>query len=188
MTRHKEQAYLEWLVIRGQQGDSGAFNTLVRHWQPRLAAYALTRLGDRDAAQDVSQEAWLTISRKLHSLKDPAAFAGWSFRITERRCHDWFRRSYRQREAPWQEQEVPWQDGGVTDPVGHGSAEATLDVARVLKMLDPRLAIVLRLYYLEELAVSEIAGVLDIPAGTVKSRLYYARKFVNDILTETDNE
>lgn len=78
-------------------------------------------------------------------------------------------------------------DGSVPEGVSEegvcdDSVETSRTVEELLGRLDPRLALVLRLYYLEELGIDEIAEICALPAGTVKSRLYYARKLLAGVL------
>lgn len=172
------QAYNEWLVIRCQQGEDEAFTALVELWHRRYYLYALRRLGDRDAALDATQECLLSISRSLGQLSDPATFPKWSFRILERRCVDSLRRKLRDRKL------FP-EDGAELPEVGsEDGVESSLTVQELLAGLDPRLEIVLRLYYLEELSLDEIAEICELPTGTVKSRLFYARKLLAGVLKE----
>lgn len=171
----KHRSFVEWLVLRSQQGEREAFNELVRHWQQRYFLYAYNRLKDREAARDVTQECLLSISRNLKKLADPAAFPKWSFRILERRCIDWLRKRIREREVFEEQAELP--DIGAQD-----NSEAKLSVESLLNKLDSRLAVILRLYYLEDMSVDEIAEVQAVPKGTIKSRLYYARKLMAKIL------
>ncbi len=173
----KQRGFNEWLIIRSQNGEKDAFNTLIKSWEQRYYLYALNRLKDREAARDVTQECLISISRNLRKLSDPAAYPKWSFRILERRCIDWLRKTIREREV-FQEQEI-LPEIGVSD-----DNEAKLSVEQLLAMMDSRLASILRLYYLEALTVQEIAEINGVPAGTVKSRLYYARKLMIKMLEE----
>ena len=167
----KQRSYNEWLIIRCQQGEEEAFTALVKSWEQRYYLYALNRLKDKEAARDVTQNCLLSISRSLNKLADPAAYPKWSFRILERRCIDWLRKTIRERELFQQQETVP--EIAVSDGI-----EAKLSVEQLLAQLDPRLATILRLYYLEALTIDEIAEISDVPAGTVKSRLFYARKLM----------
>jgi RNA polymerase sigma-70 factor, ECF subfamily len=175
----KQKSFAEWLVIRSQQGERGAFDELVKHWQQRYFLYAYNRLKDREAARDVTQECLLSISRSLNKLADPAAFPKWSFRILERRCIDWLRKKIREREVIQEQTEIP-------DLAAFDNTESQLSVEALLNKLDSRLAVILRLYYLETLSVEEIAEVQGVPKGTVKSRLFYARKLMIKVIG--DNE
>lgn len=177
MRELKQRSFNEWLIIRCQQGERDAFTSLVKNWEQRYYLYALNRLKDKEAARDVTQECLLSISRSLGNLSDPAAFPKWSFRILERRCIDWLRKTIREREVIQQQETVPEIE------VSDGTI-AKLSVEQLLAKLDSRLATILRLYYLESLTVNEIAEISDVPAGTVKSRLFYARKLMMKALEE----
>lgn len=173
----KESSYNEWLVIESQRGSLEAFDTLVKNWEQRYFLYALNRLKMREAARDVTQESLISISKGLLKLSDPGSYPKWSFRIVERRCVDWLRKTIREREfVQTQEElpEIPVQDG----------IEEKLSVEQLLAQLDPALATTLRLYYLESLSILEIAEVTAVPTGTVKSRLFYARKLLAKLLED----
>lgn len=171
----KESSYNEWLVIESQRGEVEAFNSLIRKWEQRYYLYALNRLKHQEAARDVTQDSLISISKGLTRLSDPASFPKWSFRIVERRCVDWLRKTIREREFVRTQEalpEIPVEDG----------IEDKLSVEQLLAKLDPALATTLRLYYLESLTILEIAEVIEVPAGTVKSRLFYARKMMTRLL------
>jgi RNA polymerase sigma factor (sigma-70 family) len=173
----KQRSFNEWLIIRCQQGERDAFTALVKAWERRYYLYALNRLKDREAAKDVTQDCLLSISRSLGTLSDPVAFPKWSFRILERRCIDWLRKTIRERELIQQQENLP--DIGFSD-----DTEDKLNVEQLLAKLDSRLATILRLYYLESLSIDEIAEISDVPPGTVKSRLFYARKLMMKALEQ----
>lgn len=177
MTDQKQKSFVEWLVVRSQHGERDAFEELVKHWQQRFYLYAFNRLNEREAARDVTQDAFLSISRSISKLKDPTTFPKWGFRIVERRCIDWQRKRVRERQVFQELNEVP--DIGIET-----NQEAEISAETLLRKLDPRLATILRLYYLENLTVAEIAEVQSVPKGTVKSRLFYARKLMTKALEE----
>lgn len=170
-----ERSFNEWLVLESQRGETDAFNTLMKNWEQRYFLYALNRLTSREAARDVVQESLISISKGLHRLADPAAFPKWSFRIVERRCADCLRKTIRDREFIQAQEELPEIE--IRDGI-----EEQLTVEQLLSKMDSSLAAVLRLYYLEALTIQEIAEVNDVPAGTVKSRLFYARKMMSNLL------
>ena len=93
--RRKEQHEIldEYLVLRGQGGDREAMRSLVDLLHPRLVAHAWHLTGDRNAADDVVQEAWLAIVRGLRRLRDPARFRSWALKIVTFKCRDWIRRA-----------------------------------------------------------------------------------------------
>ena len=171
----KERSFNEWLVIESQHGEKDAFNTLIKNWEQRYFLYALNRLKSREAAKGVTQESLISISKSLRKLADPASYPKWSFRIVEKRCVDWLRKTIREREFIQTQEELP------EVPVRDG-IEDTLSVEQLLSKMDSRLATILRLYYLEALSIQEIAEVINVPSGTVKSRLFYARKMMTKLL------
>ena len=185
MDRLRQQSYSEWLIVRCQMGNSEAFNNLVQLWHQRFLLYAINRIRDRDAAQDVTQECLLSISRSINKLDDPAAFPKWSFRILERRCVDWLRKTIRERERMCAQQTAAHQlRDAELEVVPANPLETNLTVAQLLGSLDPKLATLLRLYYLESLSVEEIAEINAVPVGTIKSRLYYARKLLGTLIDQ----
>lgn len=171
MTRSRTRIYEEFLVLETQRGSSEAFDRLVRQVQPSLLAHA-RRLSGPEVALDVTQDAWLAIARGIRRLDDPARFRGWALRIVSRSCADALSSSRRRREREEAAAEERRRDGG----------EECDDLSELLVILPPDERAVLSLYYLERFSVKEIAEVLEIPKGTVKSRLYRARESCREIL------
>lgn len=171
MTDQKQRAYSEWLVICYQQGDRASFDALCRLWEKRFLLYAIRRLENPDTSRDVTQETLISISKGLRNLSDPAAFPGWAFRILERRCADQLRSMVRERQVFADGQHVP--DGASTD-----NTENEISVQKLLHDLDSRVKVVLQLHYLDGFSVNEIAQILEVPPGTIKSRLFYARRLL----------
>ena len=175
-----DHVYDELLVLRCQEGDHDAFDELVSRWQQRLAHHARRLLNHRDAAGDVLQEAWMAIVRGIGRLDDPASFRQWAYRIVTHKCTDWIRRQQRRRRLS--ESVARESAGAVAEPAvdtGEGDVERLRGALRALP--GDRQAL-LSLHYLEGASVAEIAGILDIPEGTVKSRLYHARHHLKDVL------
>ncbi|GJM14564.1 MAG: RNA polymerase sigma factor [Pseudohongiella sp.] len=179
MRNLKERSFNEWLVIESQRGQKDAFDTLIKKWEQRYFLYAFNRLKNREAAKDVTQESLISIAKSLPKLSDSATYPKWSFRIVERRCVDWLRKTIRDREFIQAQEELP------EIPVRDG-IEDKLSVEQLLSKLDSRVATILRLYYLESLTIQEIAEVSEVPVGTVKSRLFYARKMMTRLLENND--
>lgn len=177
----KQRAYSEWLVLRCQQGDSAAFRLLIAHWEKRLLLYALRRLEDKDAAQDATQECLLAVSRGLNGLTDPGAFPKWVFQILERRCVDALRKKIRERQFIAETDSLP--ESSTED-----NTENELTVRELLKDFDPSIRVVLQLHYRDGFSVTEIAEIIGVPAGTVKSRLFYARKALLNKATSKPEE
>jgi RNA polymerase sigma factor (sigma-70 family) len=175
--RTREDVLDDVLVLAAQAGQAEAFERLAARWQPRLARYAWQLLGDADGARDAVQETWLAVVRGLPRLQDPACFRSWVLRITARRCADWIesrRRGRRRTEGLARAESLPSRpETGLDD---------LLRVRTALAALEPGRRALMSLFYVEGLSVAEIARVLGVPAGTVKSRLHHARERVRAAL------
>ena len=170
-----ERVLDEYLVVLSQAGSTDALNRLAHRWTPRLQRYAARLLGSGDGpeiARDVVQDTWVGAIRGLRRLRDPAQFPAWIYGIATRKCADAIRASMRRRRLGV----LVAFDG--TEEKGSSSiaADNRIDLATGIRGLPPEQRGVLHLFYGEELSVEEIASALNIPAGTVKSRLHYARE------------
>ncbi len=169
MTRTREQIEDELLVLRVQAGERAAMDCLVRRWEGRLRRFAAHKLGDSDGSADVVQDAWLAIARGMRRLDDPAAFGPWARRIVANKCADSIRRRARDRAAIRSVE--PTEEAVETPPAG-----SDLDaLRRAIRFLPEDARAILYLHYSQGLGVRAIARLLDIPSGTVKSRLHYTR-------------
>jgi RNA polymerase sigma-70 factor (ECF subfamily) len=171
MTRAAARILDAYLVVSAQAGDRAAFAQLVARWQRRLLAHAWRLMGDQEAAADAVQTAWAEMVRGLAWLDDADAFAAWAYRIVSRCCA---------RQIGWAVQQralgatlanevdglVPPDDGGIDAALLHHAIRAL--------PADQRAAIAL--FHLEEMSVAEVAVALDVPVGTVKTRLMHARR------------
>jgi RNA polymerase sigma-70 factor, ECF subfamily len=157
------------LVLRAQRGEESAFAALVQRGGDQMYATAHHILRDSDLAADAVQQAWIDIWRKLPQLREPDAFTGWAYRIVVRAALA----EAKERSASRIRTE-PIRVEGHPDP-GVGSRlddrdELERGFARL--GLEHRAVVVLKHY--AGLSNSEIATALDIPEGTVRSRLYNA--------------
>jgi RNA polymerase sigma-70 factor (ECF subfamily) len=163
----------EELVRRTLAGDRGAFGILVERHQRRAYNLALRMLGGEDDARDATQEAFLTALRKLASFRGDAAFSTWLHRVTVNACYDLLRRSAR---APLTARgDEPRPEPGPPAPDHAEATAASVDLHRALLRLPPDHRAVLVLHDVQDLSYEEVARVLGVPVGTVKSRLHRAR-------------
>jgi RNA polymerase sigma factor (sigma-70 family) len=172
-TRSPEAARDEWLVLRCQLGEREAFDALIARWHPLLWRYAVRLTGDADAAADVVQEVWLRAVRGLTRLRDAARFRAWLFGIARRVLMDRLRLRYA--EPPMEPLELDEIEGPAAD-------EERVEDLPLLQVELDRLPLpereVLVLFYLQELSLNDIAAIAAIPVGTVKSRLFRARRML----------
>lgn len=188
MQRDSERIYDEYLVASAQAGDRAAWERLVVRWQPRLLRHAWRLTGHADRAADQVQDAWVDIWKGLRRLDDVAAFPAWAFRIVTRRCQ----RSWSTNEAAHADlldiADTPYDSDHA---VAAETMARDIDVARVqaaMAMLPPGQRAALSLFHLEELSVAEISIALDVPPGTVKTRLMHARLKIRARLEGDSNE
>lgn len=178
----------EYLVIQSRLGDSRAFARLVRRWHPRLVRHAYGFTRDMDAARDVAQESWIGVMRGLRSLRDPARFRAWAFGIVANKARDWVRREQARRAR----EDVGAAAGIDSDALATaaspdlGPREAGVRRIRAgFARLEPGQRTLLTRFYLDEMSVRELAESLDVPVGTIKSRLFYARNALRAALEDS---
>jgi RNA polymerase sigma-70 factor (ECF subfamily) len=147
------------------------------------AAYRLARaiLRDSTDAQDATHDAFEQAWRRWSTLRDPARFEPWFDRILVNICRDRLRS--RRRQATDISAEVAISAG---DPFAHADDRDLL--ANAIAVLSPDHRVVVALRYYRDLPVDEIASQLDIPAGTVQSRLHYALKHLHAAIDAADGK
>lgn len=162
----------ELLVVRCQLGEREAFDELVDRWHPSIWRYVRRLVSQSDEAEEITQEVWLRILRGILALGDPAGLPAWIFTIARRTVMDRLRARYGQPVLVPLEEETS-DLYGTSDPDLAWMDEEILTQA--LRELSPMEREVLVLFHLRELSLREVAQVLGIPDGTVKSRLSRAR-------------
>jgi len=163
------QAEHDLLVIDAQDGSRTALDALVRHHHRNLLRFAYSLCRDTALAQDAVQDAWIKVAGRLRSLDDPRAFRGWVYHAVRWRVFDLLKRSHRSDRSL----EIAGTDAEL--PVGAESMDRNIDLRAAISDLPAIDRETLQLFYVNGLTISEIAVVLDIPPGTVKSRLHRAR-------------
>lgn len=173
-------------VRRARAGDAGAFEHLVVRYQRRIFNLALRLLGSRADAEDATQEAFVRAFASLASFRGESRFGTWLYRVAVNACHDLLRR--RQREHPGGTEPAPATPRGAAEASGPERvaerAEVRLLLERALAELpvEYRAAVVLR--DLHDLSYEEIAHVLGVAVGTVKSRIHRGRRWLRLRLAE----
>jgi RNA polymerase sigma-70 factor (ECF subfamily) len=175
------------LVERWQGGDASAFESLVRRHERRVFGLVFRMLGSREEAEDVAQEAFLALHRHGHRFRGEARFSTFVYRVAANAALN-RRRSLARRRAR-EEALAKRQDAGddlpaaprdPEDAAAGGQIQQRVQAALLALPRDLRMAIVL--YDLEGQSYGEIARVLRIPEGTVKSRIHRARTALRDRL------
>lgn len=169
--RDEDRIYDDYLAAAARAGDRPAFNELARRWEKKLVRHAWRLTGDAEAARDIAQDAWGSIAAGLKRLDDSAVFPAFAFRVVTRRAADHIRTRQRQRAlhaAVAAEPSAPFE-------LNDASASARA-LQKALADLPAEQRAAIALFYLEDLSVAEIACALDVPAGTIKTRLMAARE------------
>ena len=179
----------EGLVQRFQEGNAAAFEELVARHSTRVYNLCLRILGDPDEAADASQDTFLSALRKLHTFRGDAAFTTWLHRVTVNACYDSLRRKRRRpmlRVVTDEDDDRP--EPSIPSPDHADRVVLSIDVAAALTRIPEEFRIALVMADVEDLPYEEIASVLEIPVGTVKSRVFRGRAALGKALGARDGE
>jgi len=178
LPREKQAILQELLVLRCQRGESQAFDELIRLWEERLFYYIRRLVESEEDAWDVLQQTWVRVLKGIKTLRDPERLPVWLYQVARTAALSHWRGHYRDhsgREA-------------VCDLAGLPAAEAAdpFDDAEQVHLGLSQISVahreVLTLHFLEEFPLDQIAEILGIPVGTVKSRLFHARRALRAVL------
>ena len=169
------------LVEHARDGDTGAFGELVRIHHQKVIDLVFRMYGDISLAEDVAQETFIRAWQKLPSYEPRSSFRNWLYRIAANLAVDSLRREVGKSESL--DETLHTSEKKPETVVAE--AEVSEQVQRAILALPPasRIVLVLRVY--EDLSYQEISSTLDIPVGTVMSRLNYARTSLRQMLKET---
>ena len=166
----------QW-VARCREGDENALGMLIARHRNRLVRTATNLLRDRYEAEDVAQEAFLKGFRELPKLRDDRAFSGYLYRICVRLCMDRLR---------LKRAELTEFDS--VQPHEGGAVENRVVIEKLLSQLPAELRTTLVLREMEQLSYEEVAEVMRVPIGTVRSRLHTARERFRKLWVEAVGE
>jgi RNA polymerase sigma-70 factor (ECF subfamily) len=181
--------YDEELVFRLQRGDEWAFQLLVRRFRKKIFSIAFGITLDAEESQDIVQEVFLQDYRRIGDFRGDAALSTWLHRITVNRCLNWKRRLARR--FKWLHATTDSSDDGpVTEPESQlpspesrvVGAQTRQQIDNALNTLPDQARTVFVLRELEGLSYEAIADAVGIKVGTVRSRLFHARRRLREIL------
>ena len=176
MTEQEQRLYTELLVIRCQQGQKEAFELLVKLWQKPLLLFALRYL-DRDVdPQDAAQETWVAVIKGLNKLQNPSLFVSWLFRTLTNKCIDRIRKK--------QAEERLLRNANIKLESSEVSNESEL-LSQAIQRLSDEHKILIILRFGQGWQIGQIAAMLNMAEGTVKSRLHRALARLREILGDT---
>jgi RNA polymerase sigma-70 factor (ECF subfamily) len=165
------QTQLENIVVRCKSGEREAFEQLFALYQPRLKYY-VRRLNDSNSeTEDILQNIWVTVFRKVHKLKDNNSFSVWLYRIARNEVFGRFRQNKKFVELPQEKEHPQYNDDDHEFP-----AEDAQKLHNALNKIQPYHREVLTLSFIEQMSYQQIAEVIGCHIGTVRSRLFYAKQ------------
>lgn len=158
-------------------GDKDAFAVIVARYTERAYRMALYILGSEQDAMDLSQDAFIRAYRNLKRFDISRPFFPWFATILRNLCYNFFKR--RKRDSAYN-----IEDFQIAEPTKGVKVETKIVLNRALSELSPQDREIIGKFYFEGLSYAEIAEELDVPIGTVMSRLYYARKHLKNRLVK----
>jgi RNA polymerase sigma-70 factor (ECF subfamily) len=167
------------LLDRFLRGEVAAFDELVRAHEDRVFGICLRMMSDREAALDAVQETFLTVFRKADRFQAKAAFSTWLYRVAVNTCYDQMRKAKRRRTEPLPETTDP-ADPATEDDLSAVELRPDIEAALVAIPVEFRSAIVL--VDLQGLSLEQASEILDVPVGTIKSRIFRGRRQLASIL------
>lgn len=167
------------LLARVVKGDHEAFTVLMRRHEDRVFGVCLRLMGNRSAALDATQETFLTLYRKAGQYRGTAAVGTWLYRIAVNTCYDLLRKEKRRPLEALPDHLDP-ADPSSTD--AFTSVELRPSVEAALATLSPEFRAVVVLSDVNAYSLPDVARVLELPVGTVKSRLFRARRQLAAVL------
>ena len=157
------------LLLRCQIGDKDAFTELIERYERSLRYFINRLLDNSELTEDIFQDTWLTVIRRIHGLREIDSFPAWLYRIARNKVYQQFRKKMN---VSVLDENIAVEDNADDEVF---SPEDAAKVHRCLKELPPEYREVLMLRFLEQMSYQQISQVLNCKLGTVRSRLYYAK-------------
>jgi RNA polymerase sigma-70 factor (ECF subfamily) len=167
------------LIARVVDGDREAFNQIMRIHEDRVFSVCLRMMTEREAALDATQETFITVFRKAAQFKGEAALGTWIYRIAVNTCYDHLRKSKR-RPVHRMPEHHDEPDPSAQSEVESAGLRPDIEKALVALPREFRSAVILS--DIEGLALSEVARILGVPVGTVKSRVFRGRRLLAGLI------
>ncbi|SHI55551.1 RNA polymerase sigma factor [Algibacter luteus] len=170
----------ESLVKAYLAGDKKALAVLVKRWHKQFCDKAYWMVKDKDVAKDIAQDSWTIIIKNIASLKHPKQFKFWAYRIVINKSTDWLRIQSKNRQNKI---DYGTDDSGqeITDT---DYSQLKTNLFKAIQELPEGQKAVIKLFYIESYSIKQISEMLDISAGTTKSRLFHAREKLKQTLKQ----
>ena len=179
MISQTERIRSQLLLLRYRRGDNEAIEELVSIWEKPLYYYIRRIVGSEEDAWDVSQEVWLQVVRKNGQLRDPEKLPAWLYQISRNKALNHLRSRLGQEITVEDLEDLP-------EVIEEGNLDfSSAEVEAIhwgLDQLPLAHREVLTLHFLEDFTLKEISEIVRVPVGTVKSRLFHAKKGLREIM------
>ena len=184
--RNSDKILDSWLVLQCQSGNKKAASLLVNRWHKKLCKQSYWYIKDLDASKDIVQDSWTVIFNKIHHLKDSNRFGSWILSIVTRKSIDWLRKN--KRDVKNRAAYYDYKTNIVQTSNEDRSDNRLINLRIAINELPQQNQTVLHLFYLEEYTIKEIGEIMNLPTGTVKSRLFNAREKLKLIIKTISHE
>ncbi len=181
MSAFDQDQNLNNIIKVAREGDLAAFEQLVTLFERRIFGFAFRHVSNREDAEDITQDIFIKLYKKLGSYDSTQGFTTWLFTIATNTIYDFLRRKRAKPELLIvDDPDAPFETKDTHD--AYISVEARVDVTEGLAKIKPVYQTVLLLFYRDELSCEEISDVLKIPVGTVKTHLARGRSALKNVL------
>jgi len=170
------------LVLKARKGNLESFENLVFIFEKPIFGYFLYSIGRKEDAEDLTQEVFIKVYKNLKSLDPNLNFKAWLFKIASNTLIDWWRKRGEERELFL----IDDKDSNfetIDEDFSYLKIETAKDIADALEKIKPEYKVVLLLFYWQGFSYEEIASILSLPLGTVKTNLRRAKLAIKEILT-----
>ena len=164
------------LILQLKQGDLEALGGLYDRHRQLVYRTALAITGDTEASADLLHDTFLRLYRFGHRIDPTRPIEPWLYRMAANMAYTWVKRRGRWHHALREMADRLSREYPASPSQQVEKNEAWLEIRRALQAISPEKRVVVVLHYLNDLPISEIAEILDLPLGTVKSRLHYGRQ------------
>ena len=178
---------IQTLIMKCQANDPVAFRKLMEQHQTYAFSVAFRFLCNEEDARDVVQETFIRIWKHIHNYNPGQKFTTWMYTITSRLCFDRLRQRKRIRRLVKEQAYCP-QYNDVDIERHYQNREMAALINRFAQRLTPRQRMVFILRDLQDLSIQEVSDILNMPAHSVKSNLYYARKNIRTKIEKWENQ
>lgn len=165
-------------------GNTHSFSELVNRYKDKVFSLVYRFTNDFGEAQDISQEVFINVFRKLHTFHEKASFSTWLYRISYNYCIDWTRKNKKRlRQEPGYEEQVELADARMNVEESFLDMQKRKHLRKAILQLDEKYRNVLILFHFQELSYEEIGEIMQVPLKTVETRLYRGRQLLRKQLS-----